>query len=99
MAAGARWWSGRKKARRRGNAIPPYLQAPGSFKRLLGGTVSRRRRPAVPGEVKRERSSCLVDGGEEIIDQFRGARRIGPQSHVMDQLSAPPLKARRQAVS
>jgi len=27
-----------KEARQRGNAILPYLRAPGSFKRLLGGT-------------------------------------------------------------
>src|SRR5207245_6020140 len=28
-----------KKASQRGNAIPPYLRAPGSFKRLLGSTL------------------------------------------------------------
>src|SRR6266567_4322665 len=37
MAAGTRRWGGRQKAGRRGNAILPYLGAPGSFKRLLGG--------------------------------------------------------------
>src|SRR5437016_5095903 len=35
MPAGARWWSGRKKAGRRGNAILP-TRAPASFKRMLG---------------------------------------------------------------
>src|SRR6266566_5810991 len=98
MPAGARRRSRRKKAGWRGNAILPP-RAPDSFKRLLGGTASRRRRPALPGEVKRERSRCLVDGGEEIINQCGGAQRIRAQSHAMDQLSAPPLKARRQSVS
>ena len=29
-----------KKAGQRGNAIPPYLRAPDSFKRLLGGGMN-----------------------------------------------------------
>src|SRR6266853_1788511 len=55
-----------KKAGRRGNAIPPYLGAPGSFKRLLGGP------PASRNYVSRghNRESVEVARGDSPCDRM-----------------------------
>src|SRR5438477_825387 len=69
MPAGARRWRRREKARRRGNAIPPYWWAPGSFKRLLGrirsGPSATRRADQTPHKTKSEPERSRNEDAEQ----------------------------------
>src|SRR5213076_1449424 len=59
-----------KEARRRGNAIPPYLGAPGSFKRLLGGRFTGR-------QLNVGLEELLGDGDEHLGIGVYEAKPVG----------------------
>ena len=77
MPAGARRRSCRQEASQRVNAIPPYSCAPGSLKRLLGGSrrglllllnhVSKRR-GSVQSKVKFTKALYVVEEGMEVSE-------------------------------
>jgi len=87
--AGARSRSGRQEARRRGNAIPPYLWAPDSFKRLLGGCATLGlSRFNYPPSILAHQAINEAPGSTPLFPK-RGRRDPGDERAVLLQLEYP----------